>query len=80
MAITRRPQAGLARVTVEQFISAAPDAAHDVALPTKRRKETISLGVDPLLLEKIDALANRSGISRAAAIALAMYKLVEEES
>lgn len=77
MTITKRPKAGAARASAEQFISAAPDSAHEETPAAKRRKETISLGVDPVLLQKVDAYAVRNGISRAAAIALAMSRLVD---
>ena len=79
MAITKRPAAANA-TAIEEFIDRAPDAGKGVASePVKRRKETISLGLDPMLLEKTDRLANRLGLSRAGAIALALARLLELE-
>jgi hypothetical protein len=78
MAITRRPAAEAPRATADEFISRAPDAVRtsEPTAATRPRKETISLGIDPVLLQKIDVFARCAGISRAAAIALAMSKLV----
>ena len=79
MTITKRPTAANA-AAIDKFIGRAPDAAsREAGEPVKRRKETISLGVDPMLLTRVDALATRHGISRAAAISLAMTRLVETE-
>ena len=79
MTITKRPVAANA-AAIEEFIGRAPDAGKgDVQEPVRRRKETISLGVDPLLLARVDALAADLGISRAAAISLAMYRFAEQE-
>jgi len=72
MTITKRPNAANASA-IDQFIGRAPDAGRcEAGKSSKHRKETISLGVDPLLLGRIDTLAARLGISRAAAIAMAV--------
>ena len=42
-------------------------------------KQQISLTIKPALLDKIDAMAERLGQSRAAVINLAIYKLVESD-
>lgn len=86
MAITKRPDARKA-AAIEQFIGRAPDAAPFQApadagtapTPARRKKETISLGIDPKLLARVDAVAARLGVSRAAAIAMAASRFVEAE-
>ncbi|WP_343675107.1 ribbon-helix-helix protein, CopG family [Paraburkholderia heleia] len=80
MTITKRPTSGGQAQSADDFIARAPDAAHDAVADTKRRrKEVISLGIDERLLKRIDALAARSGLSRAAAISLAVARFVEEK-
>ncbi|KVC58922.1 hypothetical protein WT10_10440 [Burkholderia stagnalis] len=84
MTITKRPDARKA-AAIDQFIGGAPDAAapetssqvEPVRAPGRRKKETISLGIDPALLARVDATAVRLGISRAAAINLAIAQFVE---
>ncbi|KVR30728.1 hypothetical protein WK15_05965 [Burkholderia ubonensis] len=86
MAITKRPDARNA-AAIDQFIGGAPDAAasessSQVGLtraPVRRKKETISLGIDPALLARVDAAADRLGISRAAAIAMAVARFVDAD-
>ncbi|KLU21082.1 hypothetical protein EOS_38100 [Caballeronia mineralivorans PML1(12)] len=79
MTITKRPAVANA-TTIEEFIGRAPDAGRgSAAEPVKRRKETISLGIDPALLARIDRHSSRLGISRAATIALAMSRFIEME-
>ena len=70
MAIIKRP----AR-TLDEFVSAAPDAARKGVL--KGIREQITLTLDPELLGKLDALAVMAGQSRAALIRRAMFELVE---
>ncbi|WP_438392338.1 hypothetical protein [Caballeronia sp. DA-9] len=80
MTITKRPLVASA-AAIDEFIGRAPDAGKgEAAEPVKRRKETISLGIDPLLLARVDAFAARLGISRAAAIAIAIAKFTAAES
>ncbi len=70
MAITRpKPR------TVEEFVEAAPDAARKRV--RKGRKVQISHTIAEDMLEKVDALAQRTGQSRAAMINLAIFRLVE---
>ncbi|SOE91846.1 hypothetical protein SAMN05414139_04529 [Burkholderia sp. D7] len=79
MTITKRPTAANA-AAIDEFIGRAPDAGtNEGAVPVRRRKETISLGVDPKLLAHIDSLAVRLGVSRAAAIAMAIARFTAEE-
>ncbi|CAN0621085.1 CopG family transcriptional regulator [Burkholderia multivorans] len=86
MAITKRPDARKA-AAISQFIGAAPDAAalelsptgEPVNSPARRKKETISLGIDPDLLARVDAVAARLGVSRAAAVAMAVSRFIDSE-
>jgi hypothetical protein len=78
MAITRRP--GIARQAsdADMFIAGAPDAAHEpIPAPTRRRKEVISPSIDVDLLKRFDARAAELGLSRAAAINLAMTRFLD---
>ena len=69
MAITRpKPK------NIGEFIAGAPDAKRKGV--RKGRKEQISLTLDPELLERLDAIAKGSGMSRAALISLAINRLV----
>ncbi|WP_321815670.1 MULTISPECIES: hypothetical protein [unclassified Paraburkholderia] len=79
MTITKRPAAGGAR-SADRFISRAPDGAYEQAAePARRRKDVISLGVDGTLLKRLDARAAKLGISRAAAINLAMARFLDSD-
>lgn len=84
MAITKRPAASKPTSNVDEFISRAPDAAHEqdgeqAREPERRRKQVISVGIDPALLARVDAAAARLGISRNAAIALAASRFVDTD-
>jgi hypothetical protein len=61
-----------------EFIENAPDAKHKAKGVPKGKKQQISLTIAPVLLEKIDVLANELGQSRAAVINLAIYRAVEK--
>ncbi|QUN53144.1 CopG family transcriptional regulator [Burkholderia cenocepacia] len=86
MAITKRPDARKA-AAIDQFIGGAPDSAAPDQSPgtmqartqVRQKKETISLGIAPTLLARVDAVAARLGISRAAAIAMAVSRFVQGE-
>lgn len=79
MTITKRPGKAAQTTGAEEFIARAPDAAHEAAPePARRRKEVISLGVDPTLLIRVDAIAARLGLSRASAINLAMAHFADD--
>ena len=63
----------------EAFISAAPDAAAAKPAGVMRgKKQVITVGFAPELLEKIDAKAAENGISRAAMINLACSRAVAD--
>lgn len=80
MTIKKRPSSNGQAQGADDFISRAPDAAHDpVADAARRRKEVISLGVDGALLKRLDARAAQLGLSRAAAINLAMARFLDSE-
>ncbi|RQR78701.1 hypothetical protein [Burkholderia sp. Bp9015] len=85
MTITKRPDARKA-AAIEQFIGSAPDAAAPEQSTVakahahrRQKKETISLGIDPTLLARVDTVAARLGVSRAAAFAMAASRFVEAE-
>ena len=64
---------------VNEFIAAAPDAAHR-AQPNyvrKGKKLQISLTIAQPLLERVDKLAAKLGQSRAGIINLALYQSLE---
>ncbi|MBR8137208.1 CopG family transcriptional regulator [Burkholderia cenocepacia] len=66
----------------DAFIAAAPDAQASTKAvePTKRSSKTpISLTVAPDLLSDVDRVAKRLGVSRAAAISMALARFVEAE-
>lgn len=80
MTITKRPANGGQAQSADDFIAGAPDAAHEQAAePARPRKQVISLGVDGQLLRRIDERAAKLGLSRAAAINLAMARLIDAE-
>jgi hypothetical protein len=80
MTITKRPTSNGQAQNADDFISRAPDAAHEPAADTtRRRKEVISLGVDGALLKRLDVRAAQLGLSRAAAINLAMARFLDAE-
>ena len=65
--------------TTEAFIAGAPDAASRKGVK-RGKKEQITLTIAPDMLEKVDALAERMGQSRAAVINMAIFRLVEAET
>ena len=76
MAITRRPknQAATDR-EVEQFVNAAPDGAKTGPRGVIRgRKRQITVTMDPGLIDRIDAVAARTGLSRTAIITEGAYR------
>ena len=74
MAITKRP--AKTNVTVEEFISGAPDSAPKQK-GKRAAKQKINLTIDADVLGKMDKLAKETGQSRAALFSLAAFKLVE---
>lgn len=84
MAITKRPQSPKADPkSVEKFIGKAPDATKET--PARKtlmrgRREQISHTMPPELLEKVDEMAKRKGITRAGLINLAISEYCEKNS
>lgn len=84
MAITKPPvkKAIPAIEAVDSFISGAPDAQHSDTpkkpkYVKKGNKLQITLTISPSILERVDALAEKLGQSRAAVINLAIYQGLE---
>lgn len=79
MAITKPTK----KPTADDFIAAAPDAAADVPHPRqpkyvrKGKKLQITLTIAQPLLERVDELAERLSLSRAAVINLAIHQGME---
>lgn len=77
MAITKRPQKNLAE---DAFISGAPDAGSEKAPPKRVRKGKkiqITLTISEPLLDRVDALADQLGQSRAGIINLGIVQMLE---
>lgn len=79
MAITKKKVQSHA---VDEFISGAPDAPHvqEVEKPKyvkKGKKLQITLTISQPILERVDAMAERLGQSRAAIINLAIFQGLE---
>jgi chromosome partitioning protein len=77
MAILRRPAAAPtvvpAQDDIKDFIDQAPDGRKSIKRTGK--KSVITVTIDPAVLERLDNWAQGRGISRAAAIAVAVAKL-----
>ncbi len=77
MAILRKPAAGPtvvpAKDDINYFIDQAPDGRR--AIKRAGKKSVITVTIDPAVLERLDDWAQGRGISRAAAIAVAVAKL-----
>lgn len=69
----RKPDAPPLQADIDDFIDQAPDGRKSI----KRagRKCAITVSIDPAVLERLDDWARGRGISRAAAIAVAVAKL-----
>lgn len=69
----RKPDAAPLQADIDDFIDQAPDGRKSI----KRagRKCAITVSIDPAVLERLDDWAKGRGISRAAAIAVAVAKL-----
>lgn len=77
----------------ERFIAGAPDekaspaaapaaaAKPDAAVPRnlRKRKEPVTMTLDPVILAEFDELAAGMGLSRAAATGMAMRRMIDEE-
>lgn len=90
MALTKRPARP---ANIDEFINAAPDAvpaAAPAAKPQSKavepapsaggRKKLMSVTMQPHLIAQLDEVAQRMGLSRAAAISLAVSRLVASEN
>jgi len=84
MAIQRKPKTSPAHDAAEAFVGGAPDASaaksatYDKGLP-KGNKRQISLTIAPELLRRVDERAEKMGTGRAAFIAMAIFKALEEQ-
>jgi hypothetical protein len=76
MAKLRKPDVSPLQADIDDFIDQAPDGRKSI----KRagRKSVITVSIDPDVLERLDNWANDKGISRAAAIAVAISKLKQK--
>lgn len=85
MGITTRPkpQANTAPTppdaAVDAFISGAPDATPKLRGVKKGNRQQISLTIAPTLLMKLDKLAESQGLTRSAAISMAIHRAIEAE-
>lgn len=73
MAILRRPAVVSAQGDINDFIDQAPDGRKSIKRTGK--KNVITVTIDPAVLVRLDDWAQGRGISRAAAIAVAVAKL-----
>jgi len=73
MAKLRKPDVSPLQADIDDFIDQAPDGRKSI----KRtgRKCAITVSIDPNVLERLDEWARGRGISRAAAIAVAVARL-----
>jgi len=69
----RKPDAAPLQADIDDFIDQAPDGRK--AIKRAGRKFAITVSIDPAVLERLDNWARGRGISRAAAIAVAVAKL-----
>ena len=69
----RKPDAAPLQADIDDFIDQAPDGRK--AIKRAGRKCAITVSIDPAVLERLDNWARGRGISRAAAIAVAVAKL-----
>lgn len=69
----RKPDVSPLQADIDDFIDRAPDGRRSI----KRtgRKCAITVSIDPNVLERLDEWARGRGISRAAAIAVAVARL-----
>lgn len=75
MAKLRKPDVSPLQADIDDFIDQAPDGRKSI----KRagRKCSITVSIAPAVLERLDDWASGRGISRAAAIAVAVARLKE---
>lgn len=73
MAKLRKPDVSPLQADIDDFIDQAPDGRKSIK--RTRRKLAITVSIDPAVLERLDDWARGRGISRAAAIAVAVARL-----
>lgn len=61
---------------INSFISNAPDGASVGKKIIKGKRQQITATFDPDVIEQLDALSDREGVSRAALIRLAVKQLI----
>jgi uncharacterized protein (DUF4415 family) len=89
---TKPTRPALSEEQAAAFIGNAPDAkpAAPVAPPAaesapalpralRKRKEPVTMTLDPVILDEFDQLAANMGLSRAAATGVAMRRMIDEE-
>ena len=69
----RKPDAAPFQADIDDFIAQAPDGRKSIKRTGKKCAITVS--IDPVVLDRLDDWARGKGISRAAAIAVAVAKL-----
>lgn len=78
MTITRaKPKTTQKEAATVDFIAGAPDSGTATKGVKKGNKQQISLTMTPVLLAKVDALAEKMGQSRAAVINMAIAHVVQ---
>ena len=73
MAKLRKPDVSPLQADIDDFIDQEPDGRK--LIKRTGRKCAITVSIDPEVLDRLDDWARRRGISRAAAIAVAVAKL-----
>ena len=73
MAKLRKPDVSPLAADIDDFIDQAPDGRKSIKRAGKKCAITVS--IDPVVLDRLDDWARGKGISRAAAIAVAVAKL-----
>ncbi len=73
MAKLRKPDVSPLQADIDDFIDQAPDGRKSVK--RAERKYSITVSIAPAVLERLDDWARGRGISRAAAIAVAVARL-----
>lgn len=71
--LLRKPDVSPLQADIDDFIDQAPDGR--TSPKRVRKKLTITVSIDPAALERLDDWARGRGISRAAAIAVAVARL-----
>jgi len=73
MAKLRKPDVSPIQADINDFIDQAPDGRKSIKRAGK--KSVITVSIDPNVLERLDDWARGRGLSRAAAIAVAVARL-----